>query len=365
MVLGFSPRVFAKDIYGHPHLFDEFVTPLGASNMKVTVTGGDVRQFNGVGMFEADEVAVGEASASDGAPHRFDVRRILKDFIKASPAAGGISIGAELEFYLIDAGATLDADGQAYAFSGLAGKQACICAILDALDQAEIDWLDLSQENEVDQYEISLKQSDPLEQADRVFLARMIIRHVAARFGMRASFIAVNALDQSPSNLHLHVSSDYLGVDDLAAAVQGTLIAAFAIYRPFRNSRYTEEIDSFASSCTDVAEGSRFASVRVIRGDGVDRVELRTPTSDANPYAVILSVLYGICAVPPHGINSATKFDFGIKSSVDTFLDSELAENIFDAEGRRLYGKLKRAEAESAIGFGNFERERSALLKVL
>lgn len=365
MTIGFSPGVFAKDIYGRPHLFDEFVTPVGASDMKVDVQADDVRSLAGGDIFGAEGVVIGRARASDGAPHRFDLRTVLKEFISSSSVAGGISVGAELEFYLLDNDAALPADGQAYAFGGLAGKQACICSILDALDGAGIEWLDLSQENEIDQYEISLKHSGALEQADRVFLSRMIIRHVAARFGMRASFIAVNAPDQSPSNHHLHVSSPHVALDDLAIAVQGSLVPAFALYRPSHNSRYTRDIASFASSSPDVADGSRFAAVRVIRNERPGRVELRTPTSDANPYAVILAFAFAICERASIEIDPSAVLDFDMSSSLETFLESDLAERMFDAEGRRLYGKLKRAEVGSAADFRTFEAERAALLKVL
>lgn len=368
MTLGFSPGVFAKDIYGHPHLFDDLVIPVGASDMTVEMLGDEIRPFARtveIDLFGADALVIGRAKAADGTPHRFDIRAVLERYLSANPEAQHIRIGAELEFYLLGGQNDLPADGQAYAFGGLAGKQHCISAILNALDAAGIEWLDLSQENEVDQYEISLKHTHPLEQADRVFLARMIIRHVAARFGLRATFIAVNAMNQAPSNLHLHISCTSLSVERLAQALQRTLVPAFVIYRPSRNSRYTKYIESFASRKADIGEGSRFSAIRIIRNGLEERIELRTPTSDTNPYFTILVVVSAILKEPQDTVSNDTKLDFSIKSSLAAFLASDLAPQIFDAEGLRLYAKLKRAEVRSAKAFGGFEAERAALLRVL
>lgn len=368
MTIGFSPGVFAKDIYGHPHLFDEFVIPVGASDMTIEVIGTEVRPFARtaqVDLFGADALVIGRAKATDGTPHRFDIRAVLERRLSESLGARDIRIGAELEFYLIGGREDLPADGQAYAFGGLAGKQHCISAILQALDAAGIEWLDLSQENEVDQYEISLRHTPPLEQADRVFLARMIIRHVAASFGLRATFIAVNAMNQSPSNLHLHISCASLSVDKLAHAIQETLGPAFSIYRPTRNSRYTEEIESFASRKADIGVGSRFAAIRIIRDGPEERIELRTPTSDTNPYFTILTVVSAILKAPRGTAPTGAALDFSFESSLAAYLASDLAAQVFDPEGLRLYGKLKRAEEGSAKAFGGFDAERAALLRVL
>ena len=369
--IGFSPGVFAKDIYGHPYLFDDLVIPVGAADMKVEIDGEEVRVLDGDParfFLGADALVIGSAHGPDRLPHPFDIRKILQEFVQARLIDDTIQIGAELEFFLLgEENKLLAADGQAYAFGGLSSRQACIADILDALDGAGIDWLDLSQENERDQYEISLRHTAPLEQADRIFLARMIIRFVAARHRYRATFIAVNAPDMSPSNLHLHVSRESQNADALASAIQGTLHDGFAIYRPSHNSRYTKDIRSFASDKSDVAEASRFSAIRIIRGaegEG-DRVELRTPTADTNPYFTILLVLAGVMDPEVQERGPDRNFDFNSESSLKRFLASRTASHIFDKNGRELFGKLKLAEFRSALHFGGFENERAALIKVL
>lgn len=367
--IGFSPGAFAKDIYGAPRLFDELATPFGAADMKLSVRPDDcrpVRQDGSDFMFGTDSLAIGCVTTPDGHPHPFDMRRALRDFLAAHRVEDEFRVGAELEFYLLDQSpAGLPPDGQAYAFGGLSNRQECVTEILDNLDRTGIAWQDLSQENAPDQYEISLTHADPVEQADRAFLARMVIRHVASRHGLRATFIAVNSPDMAPSNLHLHLSRMSGGLDDLAASVQGTLHDAFTVYRPSANSRRTKDIESFASNTADVADGSRYAAIRVLREDGDPRVELRTPTSDANPYFAILAMLSGTQLPGRSGPQEEREFDFECESSLDRFLNSALAAKIWSDEGLRLFRRLKTLEFEAAREFGGFDDEREALLKVI
>lgn len=367
--IGFSPGVFAKDIYGKPHLFNELATPFDAADMKMKISSGDCRTINQTKsslLFGAEALVIGRTETPDGRPHPFDMRRILHDFIITHRAKDEFRIGAELEFFLMDnATGELSSDGQAYAFGGLSNRQKCLTAILDALEHTGIFWQDLSQENEIDQYEISLAHTDPLEQADRIFLARLIIRHVAAQYGQRASFLAVNSIDMSPSNLHLHVSCRSITVDNLAIAIQNTLCDAFTIYRPSANSRYSKDIASFASNRGDIADGSRFAAIRIIREDSAPRVELRTPTSDTNPYFAILMVLAGPLLPQPSSPLGTLDFNFDLNESLEQFIKSAVAAEVWTDEGRQLFKRLKTSEYEAAKAFGSFKNEREALLKVI
>lgn len=367
--IGFSPGALAKDIYGSPRLFDELATPFGAADMKLSIRPDDclpVEQCGGGFMFGADSLAIGRVDAPDGRPHPFDMRRALREFLAEHLAEDEFQVGAELEFFLLGGPQSESPpDGQAYAFGGLANRQECVADILDSLDRTGIAWQDLSQENAPDQHEISLAHTGPVEQADRVFLARMIVRHVAARHGLRATFIAVNSPEMAPSNLHLHLSRKSGDLDEMAASVQGALHDAFTVYRPTANSRHTKDIESFASRISDVADGSRYAAIRVLREDGDPRVELRTPTSDANPYFAILAMLSGILLPERSGPQEEREFDFDCESSLERFMNSALAAAIWSNEGLRLFRRLKTLEYEAAREFGGFEGEREALLKVI
>ncbi|SDU18138.1 hypothetical protein [Stappia sp. ES.058] len=375
--VGFSSGVFSKDVYGHPVLFSVLAEPFGAADIKVDVSARDaVLLTDGAALaLGTTALAIGSVTDPRGKPHPLDIRAHLDAFLSATPQLKRLRIGAELEFNLIDGPARashLAPDGQAYAFGGIGIRQRCLSDMLDALDGAGIDWRDLSQENEVDQYEIALAHTDPLDQADRIFLARLICRMVAARHGLRCTFIAVRDQQVSPSNLHLHVSDPNAKEDRratatrIACAMLRVLDEAFLAICPTLNSRHAEHIASFRSGTSNVSDGGRFSTLRQLEENGTPRVELRTPTADANPYLAILMVLAGVSmAEATDALPAPRPLDFVFANSIAAFEESRLVRAALPAEAISLFASMKRHEALKAAEFATFEAERDALLKAL
>jgi glutamine synthetase len=374
--VGFSSGVFSKDVYGHPVLFPVLAKPFGAADIKVDVTERDARELEGfaISLLGASAIAIGAVTDPRGDPHPLDFRTHLATFLARTRELHGVRIGAELEFYLIDDDnrAHLAPDGQAYAFGGIGIRQHCFMDMLETLDNAGICWRDFSQENESDQYEIALDHSDPLEQADRIFLARMICRTVAASHGLRCTFIAVEDQDRSPSNLHLHVSARFDGTDPatcskrVASGMLRVLDEAFLAISPTCNSRYAQNIASFRSGANDISDGGRFSALRRLEEDGAPRVELRTPTADANPYLAILMIVAGVSMASASDAFPASRpLEFVFANSIADFEESRLARAALPEETISLYASMKRHEAQKAAEFATFEAERGALLKVL
>ncbi|MCA1241543.1 hypothetical protein LC092_03745 [Stappia stellulata] len=374
--VGFSSGVFSKDVYGHPVLFPVLAKPFGAADIKVAVTEQDARPLEGgtAGVLGASEIAIGAVTDPRGDPHPLDFRMHLRSFLNRTSDLRGVRIGAELEFYLIDGAnrAHLAPDGQAYAFGGIGIRQHCLREMLKALDHAGLGWRDVSQENERDQYEIALDHSDPLEQADRIFLARLICRTVAASHGLRCTFIAVEDQNRSPSNLHLHVSARSDGADAatgskrIASGMVRVLDEALLAISPTCNSRYARHIASFRSGMNDISDGGRFSALRRLEEDGTPRVELRTPTADANPYLAILMILAGMSmASEGDEIPAPRPLDFVFANSIADFEESRLARAALPQETISLFASMKRHEAQKATEFATFDAERGALLKVL
>lgn len=376
--VGFSSGVFSKDVYGNPVLFSVLADPFGAADIKVDAGPQDVMPISAATAPALDltAIAIGSVTDPQGHPHALDMRAHLKAFLAGAPDLQGLRIGAELEFYLIDAtdgSGHLGPDGQAYAFGGIGIRQRCLSDMLDALDGAGIGWRDLSQENETDQYEIALDHTAPLDQADRIFLARMICRMVAARHGLRCTFIAVRDRQASPSNLHLHVSDPTARRGDRAAAatrIQNGMLSvlheAFLAISPTVNSRHAQHIASFRSGTSDVSEGGRFSALRRLEEGGEPRVELRTPTADANPYLTILLMLAGA------GLASGTTapppprpLEFVFTNSILDFEASGLVQAALPKDAVSLFASMKHHEARKADELATFEAERDALIKVL
>jgi glutamine synthetase len=81
-----------------------------------------------------------------------------------------------------------------------------LSAIAEALDAASLDWLQLHPEYGAGQFELSLAPATPLEAADRLVAARLLIQRVSQRFGWRCSFSPLVCPELVGNGGHLHLS---------------------------------------------------------------------------------------------------------------------------------------------------------------
>lgn len=87
-----------------------------------------------------------------------------------------------------------------------------LTAVAEALDAAELPWLQLHPEYGAGQFELSLAAATPLEAADRLVAARLVIQQVSRRFGWISSFAPVVTSDLVGNGGHLHLSVADQGV---------------------------------------------------------------------------------------------------------------------------------------------------------
>jgi glutamine synthetase len=149
------------------------------------------------------------------------------------------------------------------------------------------------------QFEINLRhQADALAAADQAVAFRRLVRGVARRHGLVASFMAKPFGDQAGSGLHVHASLlDATGrnvFDDgtaagsplLKAAIGGLLDAMPAttlLFAPHLNSYRRLRPGSYAPTAASWGYDNRTAAVRVPFGAGADRrFEHRVAGADAN-----------------------------------------------------------------------------------
>ena len=372
--IGCASGVFSKDIFGIPRLFEILAGPSGAADIKVRPEDGialDFESETGL-LFGASSIAIGTVTDPAQSPHPLDFRRVLRDYLKNNRTLNQYRFGAELEFYLQpqESNLSLQADGQAYAFSSAMNLQHCIESMMNTLDRVGICWNNFSQENDLNQFEFSLKHSAPLEQADRIFLSRFVLRNVAAWHGLRCTFVPVVNKTGSPSNLHLHISDNHSSdIDMLARGVISTLFGPFLALCPTRNARLVEKVASFSSKKINVGDGNRFKALRIVK-DGVnDRVELRTPTSDANPYLVILMIL-GSIQYGSDNLKDVELFTFehdiewNFEKSIVSFSNELIVCKLLDRETINLYTLMKQLEGKKSSEL-NFEEEVSILKAVI
>ncbi|WP_165245358.1 type I glutamate--ammonia ligase [Paludisphaera soli] len=166
------------------------------------------------------------------------------------------------------------------------------------------------------QCEIDLDASDLMESADRVMMARYIIRNVAARGGKTATFMPKPLYGDNGSGMHTHLSlwkddepilsgNGYAGMSDLGLYAIGGLLkhaaALCAFANPTTNS-YKRLIEGFeAPTKVAYSRRNRAAIVRIpVSGASPRsrRVEYRCPDAAANPYllfsAMLMAVLDGV-----------------------------------------------------------------------
>jgi len=166
------------------------------------------------------------------------------------------------------------------------------------------------------QCEIDLEAQDLMEAADRVMLARYIIRNVAHRGGKTATFMPKPLFGDNGSGLHTHLSlwkddepllagHHYAGLSDLGLYAIGGLLkhaaALCAFANPTTNS-YKRLVEGFeAPTKLSYSRRNRAAIVRIpVSGASPRsrRIEYRCPDAAANPYllfsAMLMAVLDGV-----------------------------------------------------------------------
>jgi glutamine synthetase len=240
-------------------------------------------------------------------------------------------VASELEFYLVDP--ARDGAGRVSPArplrSGRASEAPRVLAF-DKLDEwcavlAEIDAACQAQgvpagaataEYGGAQFEVNLGHlPDPVAAADHALLLRRIVKGVANRHGLEATFMSKPFAEQSGSGLHIHLSLvDGAGrnvfderlpggdamLGHARAGLQATTHDAMAIFAPNLNAYRRFAPDQFVPVNTSWGFNNRSVSFRVPAGGGAARrIEHRIAGAEANPYLVMAAVLAGV----HHGVS--------------------------------------------------------------
>lgn len=261
-----------------------------------------------------------------GRPFFADPRQVLARVLGGFTALGLTPVVAtELEFYLIDdiaaAGAAIRPpqtgghpwarrQPQVYAIDELNAFDAVFADIAAAAALQGVPADTALRENGPGQYEINLTHvPDALLAADHAVLLKRIIRGVARRHGLDATFMAKPYGDCSGSGLHVHVSvldaegrNIFAGYDGPAdgllhavGALVETMPDSMAIFAPHANSFRRLRPDAHAPTYASWGLDNRLAAVRVITAPrDATRIEHRVAGADVNPYLVLAAILGAI-----------------------------------------------------------------------
>ena len=328
-------------------------------------------------------------SDEDGAPSPIDPRNQAAAAVERFKATGlSPVIAFELEFFLIDR--ERDGQGRPQApISPATGRREsetqvfgmeqleAYAAFFEAVEQAsQVQGVPASvatTEYAPGQFEINLRHvSDPLAAADHCALLRNIVKQVAIRQGMDATFMSKPFAATTGSGMHLHVSlvdstganafddGSRAGNETLRHAIGGlgaTLAEAMAIFAPNLNAFRRFGRNLFVPVTRSWATNNRSVAFRIPVGPGASRrVEHRVAGADANPYLVLAAVLAGLQHGLEHRIdpgpmaegNASAELDPDLPLAWEAALDrldqAEILPRYLDSEYLKIYVATKREE---------------------
>jgi glutamine synthetase len=181
--------------------------------------------------------------------------------------------------------------------------------MLDAAVEYDLGAVAAAHEYGRAQFEISLRHSAALDSADRAFRFKAMVKEMAARDGLLATFMGKPFNDDEGSGFHLHVSlvdasGENAGFDDSSSDGLAPLMRHFiagvlehgpalmAFFNPTVNAY--RRIDPQALVPTRVSWGHdrRMSLVRVPKERGAaTRMEIRLGDGTANPYLAYAAAL--------------------------------------------------------------------------
>ncbi|MDR1798633.1 MAG: type III glutamate--ammonia ligase, partial [Bifidobacteriaceae bacterium] len=152
----------------------------------------------------------------NGRPHPFAPRQILREQVRRAQALGmTFKVGAEVEYFLVQkdengfihvADSTDTANQPCYDARGLIRQFDHLADVSRAMES--LGWSPYASDHEDanGQFEQNFAYDDALITADRVITARYIIRMLAEKRGMTATFMPKPFVDRTGSGLHMHMS---------------------------------------------------------------------------------------------------------------------------------------------------------------
>jgi len=328
----------------------------------------------------------------DGTPHYADPRNALEKIVKRFELELGMKpVGAvELEFFLMDRASALagkpmapqslinEARPQHYQAYYLQDTEDFGPFFKDLYAWCEIQGLPaktLISEYAPGQMEIVLRhRADVLKACDEGIMLKRLIKNVAEKHGLAATFMAKPYSAWTGSGMHIHVSLGDEDGNNLFAAEDpmqnellmhaiGGLKAAMAesmlIFAPNANSYRRFRRNSYAPVSASWGINNRTVSLRIPAGPPkACHIEHRPSGADANPYLVMAAILagmhYGITEksdpgnpVNGNGYERRAKYIPGNWfDAIDAFWRASILKEYFGKEFVDTYCTLKEVEAD-------------------
>jgi len=322
-----------------------------------------------------------------GPPNPLDPRGILRRAVGSLDAQGYQAwVASELEFYLCTADwRPLFDDHRCWSMTRGAEVEPLLGEIRSILLAAGVPVESSQTEGGPAQMEINVGPASPLETADNAALLKYVVKLVAERHGLHATFMPMPFQDAEGSGHHLHESLRAKGSETNVFAEDDGIFRAYlagvlehsidltAVNLPSVNAYKRLRDYTFAPNRVSWAEDNRTALVRIPAGDAAARrLEIRTPSADANPYLVIAgSIAAGADGIarglePPQAIDGDAYKDETLErlptsfgAAIDLFERSAFCKDVFGATFVETFSILgRREEAAFHAHVTDWERDR-------
>ena len=266
-----------------------------------------------------------DAHHKGGGPYETSPRFVLKKVLKLYEELGWkMELAPELEFYLTQVNTDPDlpllpptgrsgraeTSPQPYGLEAVTEYEDLIEDIYEYAETASLHLDTMIHEAGTAQLEINFNHGDPVHVCDQVFLFKRIVRQVALKHGVYATFMAKPMENQPGSAMHQHISAvdvrtgknlfgSSKGKDGLSKSfkhfiggLQTLLPEVAPLFAPNVNSFRRMRPTHSAPINLQWGYDNRSCGLRVpITDSASTRVEIRVPGADANPYLAAAATL--------------------------------------------------------------------------
>ncbi|MED5352309.1 MAG: glutamine synthetase family protein [Pseudomonadota bacterium] len=244
------------------------------------------------------------AEGMDHGPLTVDPRQALLRQVERANAMGiDLQVGTELEFYLLDpdTGRPRDKGNDCYGLARAAELEPVLGPMRRELAEMGIPIEQSNPEYAAGQVEVNIRYDSAMIAADRVIMFRSLVKQLAARHGLNATFMAKPFIDESGNGFHLHYSLWSQGKNIFADAgklndrgrhflggMQQRMAEASICGAATVNAYRRRQPLSFCPVNASWGLDNRTVALRVIEGsDSAVRIEKRDAGADCNPYLLM------------------------------------------------------------------------------
>ncbi len=263
---------------------------------------------------ERTALVICDIGLSETEVHECDPRYILKKITqRLAEQKLQLNVGAELEFYLVDADSYEPFDQDNYiSCSTSIETENFKQEILSTLINAGIVIEKIHHEVGPGQYEVVLRYADALKIADHIVLTKYIIRSIAQKYHLSAIFAPKPFAKVNGSGMHLHYSlqntetqknlfydpehTSYLS-DIARRFITGNLdymVDVSVLFNPTANSyeRLVPDFEAPIFICWGIKNRSALIRIPLVNNkqDDAIRAELRCPDASCNPYLALAAL---------------------------------------------------------------------------